>query len=219
LPFGSASDAPLTLSRVIGGIADKIALLRVWRDGEEYRGTGYAVSGDGLIATCLHQVADADRIEARFVGRGFSEAQLVESDASADMALLRVRRHHPPKGLELDGADAGVGVEVAFVGFPFSTLFDPPLVMTMRGIIGNRYGGQYVIDAMMSEGMSGSPLFLTSNGRVVGTMSARLDPVLTEARLLGVDEGELRKLGRERTTISFAIPSPALRALVSAYRK
>jgi hypothetical protein len=83
--------------------------------------------------------------------------------------------------VEMTGRNRRNGTEVGFMGCPFPGLLSPPLVMTHRSIIGNRYelGGveHYVIDSVVGEGYSGSPLFTGEDGNVCGMISSRFDPL------------------------------------------
>jgi S1-C subfamily serine protease len=202
------------LTHTIREISQSLAYLSIFKGerGESF-GTGYVVSRDGHILTCGHVAAGAKRIEVTFVAGSLKAfADVVDRDEEADLALLRARDTTGLKAIILhEGEGIPLGSEVAFMGFPFSDIFTPPLVMTTRGIVGNRYrmGGidYYVLDAMLNEGFSGGPLFLTTGGEVVGTVSSRFDPLRTKMKLRGASELELRGLTPERTNIAFAICS------------
>lgn len=181
-------------------------------DGSAARGTGYVVARPGLIATAHHIVRDPRRITARPLGGAPLLCEVAAADPRADLAILRALP--PPGRAALDpvklhrGPPVPLGAEVAFMGFPHPDIFDPPLAMAVRGIVGNRYSlGEVeylVVDAMCAEGMSGGPLFLAGTGEVVATVGSRFDPARTRARLSGVPQAALGAMPRERTNITFA---------------
>ncbi len=145
---------------------------------------------------------------------------MLAADRATDLALLETRGPRVPPAVKLHrGEPVAIGREVAFLGFPYSDCFTPPLAMATRGIVGNRYRlgdvDRYVIDALCAEGMSGGPLFLAENGVVVGQVGSRFDPGRTRARLRGASAEEADRLPPDRTPISFATPAAEVRSLLA----
>lgn len=209
------------LTRAINEVSRALVFLVVDKEGGQSNGTGYVVSTAGHVLTCHHLVAGARRITAHFTaGSGTSQLILTGADAEADLALLESVEDRETAAVALhEGPFVPLGREVGFLGFPYSDLFQPPLVMTVRGIVGNRYaiGGTdyYVIDAQASAGFSGGPLFLAENGAVCGTVSARFDPLRTKLLREGRDP-DAEGVEPQQTSLSFAITSqPALALLRS----
>ena len=69
----------------------------------------------------------------------------------------------------------------------------------------------FQLDALTMEGNSGAPLFATDDGRVIGMIGARFDPLM-QGNIPQVTVGG-RPLGFP-TNIGFAIPSDALRGVI-----
>lgn len=204
----------MSLPDAIQRVSRSVAWIRIERDaGSESLGSGFLAGRRGQLLTCAHILRDARRIEATVLGaHAPSPATVLETDLAADTALLEIEsesegRDLPPAPL-WRGPPVALGREVAFIGFPHADVFQPPLAMTMRGIIGNRYrlgtAEYYVVDAVVSEGMSGAPLFLADSGEVVGVVGARFDPARTRAKLAGVPDDQARAAPAERTSITFA---------------
>ena len=53
-------------------------------------GTGFFVSKNGYIMTCLHLVKDAEKIQVTLYDKRKFSAQLVDSDSVSDLALLKI---------------------------------------------------------------------------------------------------------------------------------
>lgn len=183
--------------------------------------TGFVVGASGEIVTAAHVVADASRIHANMIGlKAPSPCAVVAVDPVADVAIIKAAaRDLTPLPL-WRGEPIQLGREVAFMGFPHADILRPPLVMTMRGIVANRYKlgaiDCYVIDANASEGMSGGPVFLAQTGEVIGVIGGRFDPGRTRARLKGSSPGAVRDMPAERANIMFA---PVVEYVVALLQK
>jgi len=141
-------------------------------------GTGFFV-GPGQVLTCAHVVTLSGAPLS--VSTCFGEsgaASVLRTDEDLDVALLRTGAAANP--VDLAERNKNPGTEVGFMGMPFPGLFNPPMVMTHRSIIGSRYDlsgvEHYVVDAVIGEGYSGSPVFLM-NGEVCGMIASRFDPL------------------------------------------
>lgn len=212
------------LRRTIKEVARSLALVTASRpdlaEGEEARGTAFVIGAGGLLATAYHLVRRATAIKIQGIGRpGTLTASLIGSHEGADVALLRVMADDLEPARLHDGPPVALGADVAFMGFPYADVFEPPLAMTARGIVGNRYRGggieRYVVDAICAEGLSGAPLFLCETGRVIGLVSGRFDPALTRARLRGATLDELDRIPRTTTGITFAADHSYLAELLA----
>jgi S1-C subfamily serine protease len=141
-------------------------------------GSGFVVDRRGDILTNAHVVAGARKVTVR-IGNGDSEipAQVVGSDVSRDLAVLRVDPSatalHP---LALSSAPVQVGDPVAAIGNPFG--FDRTIT---TGIVSalqrqisapNGFAIDHAIqtDAAINPGNSGGPL-INAAGEVIGVNS------------------------------------------------
>lgn len=156
-------------------VRSSLALVSV--DGKE-AGTGFFVR-PGLVVTCAHVAVRGELRVSTPYGAG-GPATLVRTDKRGDVAVLSVPGSEWVASLELDGRNRPVGTEVYFMGIPFPGVFDPPLVMVHRSLVGNRYQlgevDHYVLDAVVGEGYSGSPVFM-ADGLVCGMVTSRFDPL------------------------------------------
>jgi S1-C subfamily serine protease len=212
------------LSAAIAQIARSLVFLEIERPaGEIVCGTGFVAAQRGWIATSHHLVHDARSVRARSLSQGGRAGEpvlcrTIQIEPQADLALLAANGPALPFAALYRGDPIGIGHEVAFMGFPYADIFDPPLAMAMRGMIGNRYslgGIEYlVVDAFAAEGMSGGPLFLAKTGQVIGVVGSRFDPGRTRAKLRGASEKEIAGLPREQTNLTFATAAKYLITLI-----
>lgn len=161
-------------------------------------GTGFFLAPD-LVLTCDH-VAKGD-IEIVTIKGGAKKAVVIKRSAELDLALLKTESNHGVQ-LEVVRRNKGVGTDVAFLGFPFPDIFCPPLAMAVKTAVGNRYKidgvDHYVLNAMIGEGYSGSPLFLDT-GEICGLVTSRFDPLRSGARR--------KRGGAPISSITFALTS------------
>jgi S1-C subfamily serine protease len=140
-------------------------------------GTGFAVAG-GRIVTNQHVVADAEIVAVRVDGRRV-RAQVVGSDASTDLAILRLPPERARKLATLPlGSSAGVrpGDTAVALGNPYG------LARTVTAGVVSAVGRRITApdgapirdaiqtDAAINPGNSGGPL-LDAEGRVIGVIS------------------------------------------------
>ncbi|HVY61611.1 MAG TPA: serine protease, partial [Planctomycetota bacterium] len=137
-----------------------LAFLTIDR-GDQPAGIGSAVvvGGAGELATAAHLVRDAQRIDVQLLGSGkAAPCRVLATDAAADVALIKAEGLRDLAPMPLwRGEPVAVGKEVACMGFPHADILPTPLVMSMRGMVGNRYrlgdADYYVLDLNASEGM------------------------------------------------------------------
>ncbi|GIW71906.1 MAG: hypothetical protein KatS3mg102_1448 [Planctomycetota bacterium] len=216
----------MALTKAIARASRALIYLSVAREGEpgEHAGVATVVSAAGHALTAGHLLRAARAVCGRAIGeREDRPARILELDLEHDLALVQLERARPWTPMRIwRGPPLPLGTEVAFMGLPYADIFRPPLVMTMRAIIGNRYrlgGVTYeVLDAAAAEGMSGGPLFETERGELVGIVSGRFDPGRTRARLGGMPPEQIARLPAERASITFAVGSEDVRALLARHQ-
>jgi S1-C subfamily serine protease len=147
------------------------------QDGES-TGSGFVVESDGTILTNEHVVEGATKVRVTFSDDRTVDARVVGSDASNDVAVLKV----DPKGLNLkpltlgSAEDVQVGDPVLAIGNPYGldrTLTTGVVSAKQRQIQSpNDFPIENVIqtDASINPGNSGGPL-LDGTGRVIGINS------------------------------------------------
>jgi S1-C subfamily serine protease len=146
--------------------------------GGEATGTGFLIDGDGHVLTNYHVVENATSVTLGFDDNRVVPARVLGTDATNDLALLKVE----PAGLKLvplqlgDSRTAQVGDPVLAIGNPFGldrTLTTGVVSALQREISApNGFTIQHVIqtDAPINPGNSGGPL-LDAAGRVIGINS------------------------------------------------
>ncbi|RME73590.1 MAG: hypothetical protein D6776_06830 [Planctomycetota bacterium] len=210
------------LPDAIARVSRALLHLRIGEAGERFEHAGSAVLvGRQEVLTAAHLLRHGGPLFGHAVGGGGPQPLTpLEIDTEHDLALLRLE-HPLPEAQPIappPPEPPPLGTEVAFLGTPFADIFDPPLVMTMRAIIGNRYrlgAVTYdVLDAAAAEGMSGGPVFSTRNGQLLGLLSARFDPARTRARLRG-ERGA--PPAPQRSPIAFAVGGADIRRLLERH--
>lgn len=135
-------------------------------------GTGVAIAPGGRIATALHVVAQAKRIDVRLADGRVLPAELIARDPPTDLALLEIAEDLP---LLEDGGEPALGSEVCAVGNAYGlglSVACGVVSATRRTETGFNAVEDFVqTDAAVNPGMSGGAL-LDPEGRLVGLLSA-----------------------------------------------
>ena len=136
-------------------------------------GSGFIISSDGYIVTNHHVVKGADEIIVRLSDRRQLEAKLIGSDASSDVALLKVEAKKLPVVKLGSAVDLKVGQWVLAIGSPFG--FDHSVTAGIvsakgRSLPNENYVPFIQTDVAINPGNSGGPLF-NLDGEVVGINS------------------------------------------------
>ncbi len=167
-------------------------------------GTCFALSSDGVLATCYHVVEQASKIRVRGVNGNFNKTYNVKvlmSDRSNDLAILKI---DDPSFTSLGSVPyvisdkiADVGDDVFVLGYPLRAVMGDEIKLT-NGIVSSRSGFQsdptsYQLSVAVQPGNSGGPLF-SADGSVLGVVNARL----------AVESA------------SYAVKSPYLRSLIAS---
>ncbi len=171
-------------------------------------GTGFVIDRGGVIVTNAHVVKDAQKVEVRLGDKaGYVDAEVVGTDLSSDLAVLRVDSSAASKLRPLPLADSDkvrVGDQTLAIGYPLginrSASASAGIVSGLGRSIGaqNQFSIEKVIqtDAAINPGNSGGPL-LDSLGRVIGVNTA----ILTAG-------------GGGSVGVGFAVPSNTMRQVV-----
>jgi S1-C subfamily serine protease len=142
-------------------------------------GSGFVIDTAGHIVTNFHVVQNAEDIEVSFSNRDSVQARVLGTDASTDMAVLKVdvdARALQPLALG-NSASVRVGDSVVAIGNPlgFERSVTSGIVSALHRPLTapNDFTIDDVIqtDAAINSGNSGGPL-LGANGRVIGVNTA-----------------------------------------------
>jgi S1-C subfamily serine protease len=170
-------------------------------------GSGFVVDKAGHIVTNYHVVQSAEEIRVSFSNQDTVGAELVGSDPSTDLALLRVEaKASALRPLPLGDSDkVEVGDQVVAIGNPFGLdrTATAGIVSAVQRLISSpdpRFTIDHVIqtDAPINRGNSGGPL-LSDRGEVIG--------VNTQIETGGVSTGNVG--------IGFAVPSNTVKNVVA----
>ncbi len=144
----------------------------------EASGSGVIISSDGYIVTNRHVIQQSDRIKVVLNDRRSFEAEIIGTDATTDIALLKIDETELPP-MRYGNSDAvNVGEWVLAVGNPFnltSTVTAGIVSAKARNI--NIFSDQYSIesfiqtDAAVNPGNSGGAL-VNQDGELIGINTA-----------------------------------------------
>jgi S1-C subfamily serine protease len=141
-------------------------------------GSGFVVDDEGYIVTNAHVVEEAEEVGVRFEERDLVDAEVIGTDASTDLALIKVDPDDAAlKPIPLgDSSKLNVGDPAIAIGNPFGydrTVTTGIVSALQRQIEApNGFSIDNVIqtDASINPGNSGGPL-LDASGRVIGINS------------------------------------------------
>lgn len=150
-------------------------------------GSGVIISDDGYIVTNNHVIDEADEIEVTLFDKRTFTAELIGTDPSTDIALIKVKGDQLPK-LELANSDdARVGEWVLAVGNPFNLASTVTAgIVSAKGRNLNILQDQSAIesfiqtDAAVNRGNSGGAL-VNVDGDLLGINTAIATPTGTYA--------------------------------------
>jgi S1-C subfamily serine protease len=212
----AAAEGSLTVGEVYKGTYKGVVEINVsaessspFGDGrqQQAQGSGFVYDRDGTIVTNQHVVDGAQSISVRFWNGATRKAELVGSDGSTDLAVLKVDA--PASLLEPlalgDSAELAVGDGVVAIGSPFglessvTSGIVSALHRQMRAPNNFSINDSIQTDAAINHGNSGGPL-LDLQGQVIG-VNAQIE---SES---GGNDG-----------VGFAIPSNTVRSIVTQIR-
>ena len=136
-------------------------------------GSGFVVEPDGYILTNFHVVHQAEEIVVRLLDRSEFVAQVVGTDVSSDIALLKINASGLPV-MALGASDSlKSGEWVIAIGSPFG--FDHSVTAGIVSAKGRSFLGQQYVpfiqtDVPINRGNSGGPL-INMAGQAVGINS------------------------------------------------
>jgi serine protease Do len=136
-------------------------------------GSGFIVSGDGVILTNAHVVDDADEVTVKLTDRREFKAKVLGSDKTTDIAVLKIDAKNLPT-VKIGNTDSTkVGEWVVAIGQPFgfeNTVTSGIVSAKARALPQDSYVRFIQTDAAVNPGNSGGPLF-NMRGEVIGVNS------------------------------------------------
>lgn len=170
-------------------------------------GTGFCITGTGILATSYHVIADADSISVHHAGNKY-QATAIAIDEPNDLALLKIDFPNCPHIGIGDSGSASLGNEVFTIGFP-NPIVQGRKPKFAKGDIAPTSGvgddpRMFQVSLPLQPGNSGGPL-VSGEGEVIGVITAKLDPAIAE-----------RVSGMTPEAVNYAVKSIYLRALFDA---
>ncbi|MFM7015348.1 MAG: trypsin-like peptidase domain-containing protein [Bacteroidota bacterium] len=144
-------------------------------DRNQFTGTGFAITKDGYVLTSFHVIQDAKEIYISNESVGQLQAEVVYSDKSLDLAMLKVNEDSFPGFKEIPfGIKKSIsdpGEKVFTLGFPREDLvFGDGSISSYTGFEGDTTA--YQISIPVNPGNSGGPLF-DNQGSLIGIISGK----------------------------------------------
>lgn len=134
-------------------------------------GSGFVISSDGYLLTNNHVVEGAEKIVVRFNDRSEKVAQVIGTDKTTDIAVLKVDTDQRLKTVDIGNSDRlKVGEWVMAMGSPFGfeQSVTAGIVSAKRRALPNENYVPFIqTDVAVNPGNSGGPLF-NMDGEVVG---------------------------------------------------
>lgn len=142
---------------------------------EKFRGTGFAITSTGLIATNYHVINGADSVYVQNgAGKSF-KAKVLYTEPASDIAILKIvdTSFHNLGAIPytFKKAESDLAESVYTYGYPQdSPVFNEGKVTSAVGLNGDSL--DYQISIPINPGNSGSPL-IDSKGNVIGVVQAK----------------------------------------------
>ncbi|NBX22053.1 MAG: peptidase, partial [Betaproteobacteria bacterium] len=136
-------------------------------------GSGFIVSGDGLVLTNAHVVAHASEVTVKLTDRREFPARILGVDTKTDMAVLKIEAQNLPTVTIGSPTELNVGEWVLAIGSPFGldNTVTTGVVSAKARTLPDDYTVPFIqTDAAINPGNSGGPLF-NARGEVVGINS------------------------------------------------
>jgi serine protease Do len=136
-------------------------------------GSGFIVGADGIVLTNAHVVADSDEVIVKLTDQREYRAKVLGSDATTDVAVLKIDAKTLPVVKLGDPARTRVGDWVVAIGTPYgldNTVTSGIVSAKSRSLPGDGVVPFIQTDAAVNPGNSGGPLFNLA-GEVIGINS------------------------------------------------
>ncbi len=169
-------------------------------------GSGFIISKDGYIVTNHHVIEDANKITVSLYNGKKYEAELIGSDESSDVAVLKIDANDLTPVTLGSSAALNVGDEVAAIGNPLGELtfsLTTGVVSALDRSVTTENSTMTLIqtDAAINSGNSGGALF-NMYGEVIGITNAKYSSSGTT--------------GASIDNIGFAIPINSAKAIINS---
>ena len=142
---------------------------------QEGQGSGFIIDKEGHILTNYHVIAEARQVEVTLHNRRKYKAQVIGTDRSHDLAVIKISAHDLTPATLGDSKNLVVGQKVYAIGNPFGLAgtLTQGIVSSIRSVSepdGTKIDEAIQTDAAINPGNSGGPL-LNFHGEVIGINS------------------------------------------------
>jgi S1-C subfamily serine protease len=170
------------VASAIEAMGFKVTRLDPNRPIEPAQGTGFVVDKAGWLLTCAHVVGAQKEATVTLADTRLM-ADVIQADAKADLALLKLRDPLPAGagvlGFRAAGQPGVMGEDVFTIGYPLSRMLGNSVRMS-RGLLSATAGlrdnaGELQVSAEIHPGNSGGPL-LDRQGQVIGVVNKTINP-------------------------------------------
>jgi putative serine protease PepD len=199
-----ASGSPMSVNSIYRSAYRGVVEITVRDVGSSAEGSGFVYDSSGHIVTNQHVVDGAQSISVRFWNGKTYSAQLVGSDSSTDLAVIKVNAPDSQLYPLTLGSSSklAVGDPVVAIGSPFGLeeTVTSGIVSALHRSIDSPGAASFAIsdtiqtDAAINHGNSGGPL-LNAQGQVVGV------------------NAKIRSDSGDSAGVGFAIPSNTVRSI------
>lgn len=142
---------------------------------DRFRGTGFAITSNGLIATNYHVINGADSVYVQNADGKSFKAKVLYTEPENDIAILKIVdtsfRNLAPIPYTFKRSESDLAESVYTYGYPQdSPTFDDGKLTSSNGLNGDSL--DYQISVPINPGNSGGPL-MDSKGNVIGLVQAK----------------------------------------------
>ena len=175
---------------------------------QQASGSGVIISGDGYVVTNNHVITQADKIEVTLNDNRVYDAQLIGTDPTTDLALLKIKEQNLPYIAYGNSDNVKVGEWVLAVGNPFN------LTSTVTaGIVSAKGRNINIIENNPDKGLNPIESFIQTDAAVNrGNSGGAL--VNTKGELVGINSAIASMTG-SYAGYSFAIPVNIVKKVVA----
>lgn len=143
-------------------------------------GTGFFVNKEGWAVTNAHVIEGCEYLRIK----GYGPAIYVKSDATNDVAAIRVRVNRAISPVSISSSSPRLGEEVLALGFPLSGLLSDSVKITtgnVNSLAGLANDSRFLqVSVPIQPGNSGGPL-AGLNGQLLGVMTSSLGKDVSDA--------------------------------------